>query len=104
MEFVGSNWGEFEPLELSRWPVADFTRARRDSIAERFAGNVICFEAGDPKVRSNDTDYRFRPDTNFVYFTGWGSQSIPGSKLVIDAREKTPSATLMLKLHRLMVF
>lgn len=97
MEFVGSNWAEFEPLELSRWPVADFTRARRDSIAKRFAGKVICFEAGDPRVRSNDTDYRFRPDTNFVYFTGWGSQSIPGSKLVIDARDEAPSATLYLR-------
>jgi len=97
MEFVGSNWGEFDALELTRWPVADFTKARRETIASEFPGKVLIFEASEPRVRSNDSDYRYRPDSAFVYFTGWGSQSVPGSALVIDARGQVPESTLYLR-------
>jgi Xaa-Pro aminopeptidase len=49
------------------------------------------------KVRSNDTEYRFRADTAFTYFTGWGSETVPDSVLIIDARKKTLKTRLYLR-------
>jgi Xaa-Pro aminopeptidase len=58
---------------------------------------VMIVEAGGMKVRSNDTEYRFRPDTDFTYLTGWGSATVPDSVLVIDTRGKSPKETLYLR-------
>jgi Xaa-Pro aminopeptidase len=38
-------------------------------------------------VRSNDTDYPYRPHTAFAYLTGWGSVTTPGS-IVLGAPER----------------
>jgi hypothetical protein len=38
--------------------------------------------AGETKTRSNDTDYPYRPHTAFVYLTGWGADTVPGSILL----------------------
>jgi Xaa-Pro aminopeptidase len=45
---------------------------------------VIVIEAGAPKTRSNDTEYRYRPHAAFAHLTGWGSETVPDSVLVID--------------------
>jgi Xaa-Pro aminopeptidase len=46
------------------------------------------------KTRSNDTEYRYRAHTAFSYFTGWGSEAVPGSILLIDARAEKAISTL----------
>jgi Xaa-Pro aminopeptidase len=43
---------------------------RRAEIAERFAGRTIVVPTGNFKVRNNDSNYRFRPGTDFYYLTG----------------------------------
>jgi Xaa-Pro aminopeptidase len=45
-------------------------RARRKKLSERFAGEYLVLATGHEKVRANDTHYRFRPNTEFFYFTG----------------------------------
>ena len=40
--------------------------------------------AGQPKVRNNDCDYMFRPDTTFAYYTGLGSDYEAGAVLVLN--------------------
>ena len=45
-------------------------RARRAALAETFPGERLVIPAGGFKVRANDTDYRFRPDTAHTYLTG----------------------------------
>jgi len=40
--------------------------------------------AGAAKVRSNDTDYPYRAHSAFAHLTGWGSDAVPGSVLVLD--------------------
>ena len=67
--FMREGWGERD-LELSRHPVADRAAARRAQLAEAFPGERLVLPAGTYKVRANDTDYRFRPDTAHTYFTG----------------------------------
>ncbi|MGZ4456314.1 MAG: aminopeptidase P family protein [Nocardioides sp.] len=67
--FMRTGWGDRE-LDLPRHPVADPAARRRQALAEAFPGERIVLPAGTYKVRSNDTDYRFRPDTAHTYFSG----------------------------------
>ncbi|WP_337191423.1 aminopeptidase P family protein [Nocardioides flavescens] len=67
--FMRTGWGE-RSLDVTRLPVADEAAARRERLAAAFPGERLVLPAGGFKVRSNDTDYRFRPDTAHTYFTG----------------------------------
>ena len=96
LKFIVSDWAENPTPLPPLHEVAPFARARREKLAKAFAGQVIVIEAGLPRIRSNDTDYRYRPSTAFTHLTGWGSQTVPGSVLVIDARKNTPKTTLYL--------
>jgi Xaa-Pro aminopeptidase len=67
--FMRTGWGDRE-LDLPRHPVADWTAARRQRLAEAFPGERLVVPAGTFKVRANDTDYRFRPDSAHTWLTG----------------------------------
>ena len=67
--FMRQGWGERE-LDLPLHPVADLAARRRTALAEAFPGERLVVPAGSFKVRANDTDYRFRPDTAHTYLTG----------------------------------
>ncbi|EPI54936.1 hypothetical protein HMPREF1574_00870, partial [Gardnerella pickettii JCP7659] len=61
-EFMTSGWDnqepQIEPLESSK-----YTPARLEALGKRFPGERLVVPAGQPKVRNNDCDYAFRPDT-----------------------------------------
>jgi Xaa-Pro aminopeptidase len=97
LKFISSQWEDKPASQAKRWEVADYAEARRAKLAKEFKGKVLLIEAGSMKVRSNDTEYRFRPDTAFTYLTGWGSETIPDSVLLIDARKKQPRVRLYLR-------
>jgi Xaa-Pro aminopeptidase len=44
--------------------------ARRQAIGRQFPGDVLVVPTGHEQVRANDTNYRFRPGTDFYYLTG----------------------------------
>ena len=67
--FMRTGWGERE-LDMPRHPVAEPAAARRAKLADAFPGERLVLPAGTYKVRANDTDYRFRPDTAHTYFSG----------------------------------
>jgi len=67
--FMRQGWGDRE-LDLPRHPVADHAERRRTALAEAFPGERLVVPAGKFKVRSNDTDFRFRADTAHVHLTG----------------------------------
>lgn len=86
MKFISGGWAE-EKTELpKRLEVAEYAAKRRAIVAEAFSGKILVIEAGGTKVRSNDTEYRYRPHTAFAHLTGWGAATVPDSVLVIDAR------------------
>src|SRR5690349_6342066 len=76
-------WGDRE-LELPVQEVAGPAAARRAKLAEAFPGERLVLPAGTYKVRSNDTDYRFRPDTAHTYYSG---NQTSDAVLVIDDGE-----------------
>lgn len=94
VKYIGSNWAEDKSPLPKRHKVAPFAAKRRETVAKHFEGKVIVIEAGSEKVRSNDTNYRFRPHSAFAHLTGWGNQTVPDSVLVIDARTKKTKTTL----------
>lgn len=83
-QFMASQWAEAEPTEVERAPVADFAAERRRRISERFPGERLVLPAGPLKVRSNDTDYRFRPHSAFAHLTGLGVDHEPDAVLVLE--------------------
>jgi Xaa-Pro aminopeptidase len=81
--FMRTGWGERE-LDLPRHPVAEHAAKRRAQLAGRFPGERLVIPAGTYKVRSNDTDYRFRPETAHTWLTG---NQTSDAVLVIDDGE-----------------
>ena len=76
-------WGDRE-LDLPPHPIAPYAAARRQRLAEAFPGERLVLPAGTFKVRSYDTDYRFRSDTAHTYFCG---NQTSDAVLVIDDGE-----------------
>ena len=96
LKFIAADWADSDSTLPALDQVAPFAAARREKLAKAFQGQVIVIESGLPRVRANDTDYRYRPATDFSYLTGWGSNTVPGSVLVIDARKKKQKSFLYL--------
>jgi Xaa-Pro aminopeptidase len=94
LDFIASDWQEQVPPTQNPWKVASYAKIRREAIAKQLAGKVLVIAAGEMKTRSNDTEYRYRAHTAFSYFTGWGSEAVPGSILLIDARAEKAISTL----------
>lgn len=83
-EHIQSGWAErIEPLPAAR-PAAAAAAAHRAAISAMHPGVRLVVPAGGLKVRSNDTDYPFRPHPDFTYLTGWGSDAEPDSVLVLE--------------------
>ena len=81
--FMRTGWDDRE-LELPRQPVADRAAVRREKLAGTFPGERLVLPAGTFKVRANDTDYKFRPDTAHTYFSG---NQTSDAVLVVEAGE-----------------
>ena len=94
MKFISSGWASEEKSLPAKAEVAPYAAARRKAVAEAFPGKLIVIEAGGTKVRSNDTEYRYRAHTAFSHLTGWGAKAVPDSVLVIDTRAHAHQSTL----------
>jgi Xaa-Pro aminopeptidase len=95
--FMRSGWGERE-LDLPAHPVAGPAARRRAALAEAFPGERLVLPAGTFKVRSYDTDYRFRPDTAHTYFSGNQTSDAvlvvePSGESVLYARPRSSRET-----------
>jgi len=85
--FIASSWApEAEELP-TRSPAADYAAARRERVSEMFPGERLVIPAGQLVVRSNDTDYRFRPHSAFAHLTGLGTDQEPNAVLVLHPNE-----------------
>lgn len=96
IEYMSTNWAPDQKTLPAASPVAHYAALRRAAVAKRFAGHAVVIDAGAPKVRSNDTEYRYRPTAAFAHLTGWGAATVPDSVLVIDARS-VPKTVLFLR-------
>lgn len=83
VRWITSGWGARPSSTLERSPAADHTAARRSALSARFPGDRLVIPAGTFRVRSNDTDYRFRPHSAFAHLTGLGVEQEPDAVLVL---------------------
>ncbi|MDO4254112.1 MAG: Xaa-Pro aminopeptidase [Kocuria sp.] len=87
-QFMASQWAHIPDHHAPREAVADFAADRRRRISAAFVGERLVISAGEPKVRSNDTDYRFRPHSAFAHLTGLGADHEPHAVLVLEPVEQ----------------
>ncbi|MET7417644.1 aminopeptidase P family protein [Dactylosporangium sp. NPDC005555] len=88
-EFITSGWAASPTAgaaSTARAEVADHAAARRAAVSERFPGERLVVPAGGLKVRSNDTDFTFRPHTAFAHLSGLGAGTEPDSALILEPR------------------
>ena len=94
LDTISTGWATRPETPPPTRDQAPFAAARRARLSAQFPGRRLVIPAGEPKQRSNDTDYPFRAHSAFSHLTGWGSDSEPGSLLVLDPTGAGHSATL----------
>lgn len=92
--YISSQWADRPEETPPLREHARFAAARRARISAMYPGKRLILPAGAAKVRSNDTDYAYRAHSAFAHLTGWGSDSVPGSVLVMDPTADGHTATL----------
>src|SRR6186997_446020 len=96
-KFIVEGWAP-HPKDLpDELPAAVPARQRRTRISAQFPGERLVIPAGGLKVRSNDTDYRFRPHSAFAHLTGLGTNREPDAVLVLEPTDSGHDATLYFK-------
>ncbi len=83
--FMRTGWGERE-LDVAPHPITRWAAERRERLGAQFGGERLVIPAGGFKVRANDTDYRFRPDTAHTWLCG---NQTSDAVLVVDSGEAT---------------
>jgi Xaa-Pro aminopeptidase len=88
--FITEDWDDTQS-PVARREVADHTPARRDALVRELGGTRMVLPAGVFHVRSNDTDFAFRPHTAFAYYGGFEREEEPDSVLVVEPSREDPS-------------
>ncbi|MFH8472147.1 aminopeptidase P family protein [Streptomyces sp. NPDC018000] len=88
-----SGWADTELHGLEPIAQAEHTAARRAALSARFPGERLVIPAGKLKTRSNDTEYAFRPSTEYAYLTGDQTQD---GVLVMEPTQDGHEATIHL--------
>jgi Xaa-Pro aminopeptidase len=82
-DFITSGWGPRPASDAVAAPAAPYTAVRRARLGAQFPGERLVVPAGTFRVRSNDTDHRFRPHSAFAHLTGLGAEHEPDAVLVL---------------------
>ncbi len=93
-DYISDGWAQRPDVAPEPREQADFAAARRAAISKLFPGKRLVVPAGAAKVRSNDTDYAYRAHSSFAHLTGWGSDAVAGSVLVMEPTASGHEATV----------
>jgi len=69
LQFMRGGWRD-DALAVTPRPETPNHAKRRSALSEAFPGETLIIPSGNDRVRANDTEYRFRPGSDFVYLTG----------------------------------
>lgn len=84
-QFMKSGWSQTDRTDLAPLEVVTYAYSRRQILSAAFPGVRIIIKAGGYKVRANDADYNYRPDSAFVYYSGvQGSDATADAVLVLE--------------------
>ncbi|MCU1470082.1 MAG: aminopeptidase family protein [Glaciihabitans sp.] len=93
-DYISGNWAGRPDVTPEPREQASFAAVRRAALSQKFPGKRLIVPAGAAKVRSNDTDYAYRAHSAFAHLTGWGSDAVAGSVLVLEPTANAHDATL----------
>lgn len=68
--FMASGWAPVASSLPPRDECAPYTTKRRALLSARFPTDALVVPSGGPLVRANDTDFPFRPGSDFFWLTG----------------------------------
>src|SRR3954453_5058105 len=85
LEFMSTGWDQLPRPEAQPHPANGHRAERRARLVQQFPGEVLVVPSGGFKVRANDTDFPFRPGSDFTWLAG---SKEPDAVLVIDATGK----------------
>lgn len=83
-DFIPTGWAPYSAELPAPLPTSSWTPARRAALGAAFPDDRIVLPAGGLKVRANDTDFPYRPDTAFAYYSGLGEDREPDAVLVLE--------------------
>jgi Xaa-Pro aminopeptidase len=84
-DFMRSGWAPSDYADLAPLEVVTYAFARRQVLSAAYPGIRLVLPAGGYKVRSNDTDYQYRPHSAFAYYSGvQGADSTADAVLVME--------------------
>jgi Xaa-Pro aminopeptidase len=92
--FMAHGWAPPPQVAAEPAPWAPYTAKRRAALAARFPDQALVIPSGTLKVRANDTDYPFRPGSDFYWLTGE-----QGEDAVLVLRPAAGGATATLFVH-----
>ena len=93
-DLIWRDWTPYDSGLPDPLPATAATAARRHALAALFPGERLVVPAGGLKVRSNDTDHRFRPHSAFAHLTGLGTDREPDAVLVLEPTDDGAVPTL----------
>lgn len=93
-DYISGSWAERPDVTASPRVAAPYAAARRLRISAQYPGMRLIVPAGPARVRANDTDHPYRCHSAFAYLTGWGSDAVPDSVLVLEPTADGHDATL----------
>lgn len=82
--FVKEDWAPRQATTGVPAPATPYAASRRQKVSVAFPGERLVIPAGGLKIRSNDTDYVFRPHSAFAHLTGLGADREPDAVLVLE--------------------
>ena len=96
-EFIPQGWSPYPAGPNETLPAARAAVARRHTVSELYPGERVVVPAGGLKIRSNDTDFRYRAHSAFAHLTGLGTDHEPDAVLVLEPTDDGHDATLYFK-------
>lgn len=93
LEFMRSGWRDVE-LPVALATEAPHYAKRRAAVSAAFPGETIVIPSGHEMVRANDTNFPFRPGSDFVYLSG---EHDPESVLVLRPNGSGHDAILYIR-------
>ncbi|MBA4084339.1 Xaa-Pro aminopeptidase [Janibacter terrae] len=82
--FVAEDWAPRSQDRAGLTEAAARAAVRREAVSAAHRGERLVIPAGGLKVRSNDSDYVFRPHSAFAHLTGLGADREPDAVLVME--------------------
>ena len=81
--YISGDWADSARPAARMREQVPFCVARREVLSAEFVGLTLVIPAGPSLVRAYDTHHPYRAHTTFTYYTGWGSDTVPDSVLVL---------------------